>query len=167
MTDLDKPSQQLPKRPKRLMDIGSEDDEEQDVDITNINATRPRDAAPVPSSILERFGNNIGDIWWYAKGRNGPDGDPTIGIEVAGLRKTFGGYVWNEWWYFQKSVHENEGEEPPDCYVYRKRKVPDPNDPDEYEIVEEYVGVDWKDPDTGYDLPIPEELEHRPEDLCS
>lgn len=160
--DSDKSSQYLPKRPKRLKDV------DQDEGVTNVNVERPKDAAPVPTSILERFGNKIDNVWWYAKGRNGPDGDPTIGIEVDGLRKTFGGYTWNEWWYFQKTVHEDEeGEEPPQCYWYRKRKIPDPENPDDYEIIEEYVGVRLVDPDTGYDLPVPEELKHRPEDLCS
>ncbi len=156
----DKPVTQLPHRAKQLdKPIGQGD---------SLNAKRPKDAAPVPSSLLERYGNKIEDVWWYAKGRNGPDGDPTIGINVDGLRKTFGGYVWNEWWYFQKKVHGGEDEEdtPLKCYWYRKRKVPDPNNPEEYEIVEEYVGIRLIDPDTNYDVPVPEELEHDLRDLC-
>ena len=156
----EKPKGSRPQRPLQMQpEIGQGE---------GINAERPRDAAPVPTELLERYGNQIEEVWWYAKGRNGPDGDPTIGIEVEGVRKTFGGYVFEEWWYFMKLVHEAEEEDEEDqCYWYRKIKIPDPDRPGEYEIVEEYVGERLTNPDTGFDVPVPEELLHPEEDLCS
>jgi len=133
----------------------------------NVNRERPLDAAPVPDEILTKHGNKIGDVWWYAKGRNGPHGDPTIGVEVDGVRKTYGGYVWNDWWYFQKTVHKSEVEgEPNKCYWYRKRKVPDPYNPDDFKTEEEYVGNILIDLDTGLEVNVPMELQHEPNDLC-
>ena len=132
--------------------------------MDSINDERPPDAVPVPPGLIEKHGNKITGVWWHAKGR---EDDPTIGVEIEGLRKTFGGYTWNEWWYFQKTVHPAEGEDDmPQCYWYRKRKIPDEGNPDNYEIVEEYVGERFYDLDTGYDLEIPLELQHAPEDLC-
>lgn len=144
-------------RPKKLAKpIGKMD---------SINDKRPLDAEPVPSGIIEKYGNKITSVWWHAKGR---EDDPTIGVEISGLRKTFGGYTWNEWWYFMKAVHPAEDEdEMPQCYWYRKRKVPDKENPKEYEIIEEYVGERLYDPDTGYELEVPQLLLHDPEELCS
>jgi len=136
-------------------------------ELRKMNETRPSEANPIPKEIIAKFGNRVGDIWWHAKGRNGPEGDPTIGIEVDGIRKTFGGYVWNEWWYFQKTVHKFEDPtEPNQCYWYRKRKVSDPDNPDEFVTIEEYVGAKLKDIDTGLAIDVPEELQHKPEKLC-
>jgi hypothetical protein len=129
-----------------------------------VNDDRPPGAEPVPPSLLEKYGNKIGSVWWFAKGR---EDDPSIGVEIDGLRKTFGGYTWNEWWYFMKTVHEAETEDDkPQCYWYRKRKIPNPSNPDDYEIIEEYVGERLYDPDTGYDLEVPPEISHAEEDLC-
>lgn len=131
----------------------------------NINSDRPGDAPPVPPEIVKRYDKQIGSVWWHAKGR---DKDPTIGIEISGLRKTFGGYVWNDWWYFMKVVHQAtvEGERP-QCYWYRKRKVPDPENPEHYEIEEEYIGSNLIDPDTGDALDVPQELQHSYGNLCN
>ena len=131
----------------------------------NVNDDRPPDAEPVPSKLLEKYRNKIDSVWWHAKGR---DKDPSIGVEISGLRKTFGGYTWDEWWYFMKTVHPADSEdEMPQCYWYRKRKVPNPANPKDYEIIEEYVGERLYDPETGYDLEVPPELQHDPEDLCN
>ena len=131
------------------------------------NAARPPGAVPIPPNIVAKYSDRIGDVWWNAKGRSGASGDPTIGIEIDGLRKTFGGYVWNDWWYFQKVVHRTEDEEEPNqCYWYRKKKVKVSDSTDEYETLEEYVGSDLKDLDTGLEIPVPRELRHDPMDLC-
>ena len=133
----------------------------------NLNLEKPPNANPIPKEILGKYGNNITDIWWNAKGRNGPDGDPTIGVEINGLRKTFSGYVWDDWWYFQKVVHKTDNpEEPNKCYWYRKKKVPDETDPKEFKTIEEYVGAKLKDLDTGIAIQVPQELRHKTETLC-
>lgn len=130
-----------------------------------INDQRPQGVPPVPPNLIAKYGDKIGSVWWHAKGRGE---DPTIGVEIDGIRKTFGGYTWNDWWYFMKTVHEAENDEDmPQCYWYRKRKIPDPDNPNHFEIVEEYVGERLEDPDTGYDLEIPPEIKHDPESLCN
>lgn len=133
----------------------------------NVNGLRPAGAEPVPNDLIQRYGAHITDVWWFAKGREGPDGDPTIGVEIEGIRKTFSGYVHNDWWYFQKTVHApSDPDELPQCYWYRKRKVPDPANPDEFITEEEYVGENLVDPDSGLPIDVPEGLQHDPRDLC-
>lgn len=156
-----------PGEPKRL-----QTDEEPDAktlsDVHKMNKERPAETNPIPTDIVSKYASKIGDVWWYAKGRNGPGGDPAIGIEIDGIRKTFSGYVWNEWWYFQKVVHKSDDENIPDqCYWYRKMKVPDPSNPEDYETVEEYVGVKLKDLDTGLPIDVPLEIQHDAKTLCS
>ena len=146
---------------------GQEPDVMSAEEVRKANEDRPKLADPIPDQLIERYGGRIGDVWWFAKGRNGPDGDSTIGVEVDGIRKTFGGYVWNDWWYFQKTVHKTEDPNQPNkCYWYRKRKIPDPLNPDEFETVEEYVGSKLKDPDSGLPIDVPQELRHEKKDLC-
>jgi len=130
---------------------------------SNINNKCPEDAPRVPASLIEKYGHNIASVWWYAKGR---DKDPTIGVEIDGVRKTFGGYTYQDWWYFMKTVHEGSDETGPQCYVYRKKKVPDPSSEREFEVIEEYIGPEFIDPDTNLPLPIVHELKHAYEDLC-
>ena len=131
---------------------------------SDINDKRPANAEAVPQELIEKHGSSITSVWWHAKGR---DQDPTIGVEIKGIRKTFGGYTWKDWWYFMKVVHPAKSEdEMPQCYWYRKRKLPDPSEPQTYEIAEEYIGERLHDPDTGYDLEIVPEIKHHPEELC-
>lgn len=150
----EKPSTQSPKKLAKA--IGAK---------TNINDKRPMDAELVPPNLIQKYGHKISSVWWHAKGR---EDDPSIGVEIDGIRKTFGGYTWNDWWYFMKTVHPSDDEdEMPQCYWYRKRKIPDPNNPNNYEVDEEYVGERLHDPDTGYDLEIVPEIKHQLEDLCN
>lgn len=147
------------------MDQDSQEPEDIAGKVENINSDRPSDAPPVPSQVIKRYDKQITGVWWHAKGR---ETDPTIGVEINGLRKTFGGYVWNDWWYFMKAVHPADSEdELPQCYVYRKKKVADPDNPDNFEIIEEYIGSDFIDPDSDLPLPIPLELKHSYKDLCN
>lgn len=133
-------------------------------EVVRMNKTRPEHTNPIPNELVQRYGGRINDVWWHAKGR---EEDPTIGVEVDGVRKTFGGYVWNDWWYFQKTVHySDDPNEPNTCYWYRKRKVPDPDNPGEFKTIEEYVGSKLKDLDTGLPIEVPEELQHDPSYLC-
>jgi len=132
---------------------------------SDINDKKPDDAERVPPELIARYGDKIDSVWWYAKGR---EDDPTIGVEINGLRKTFGGYTWKDWWYFMKIVHPAKDKgEMPQCYWYRKRKLPEKDNPQSYEIIEEYVGERLIDPDTGLDLEIPKEIKHPIEDLCN
>lgn len=128
----------------------------------NPNDYKPAGAEPVPASLVEKY--RIGEVWWFAKGR---DEDPFIGVEINGVRKTFSGYTYKDWWYFMKLVHpasdENEGAR---CYWYRKRKLRDPDDPEKFKISEEYVGANLHDPDSGSQIKIPQELLHDESDLC-
>lgn len=130
----------------------------------DINVGRPEGAIPVPSALIQKYNDRIGSVWWFAQGR---ETDPTIGVEIDGIRKTFSGYVHNSWWYFMKMVHPGKTKNDPDqCFWYRKRRVPDPNNPETFTIDEEYVGKILLNPDTDELLEIPEELEHKESSLC-
>jgi hypothetical protein len=133
--------------------------------LGNINDKRPAGAPPVPTGLLDKYSHQIEKVWWHAKGR---EEDPAIGVEILGVRKTYSGYTHNDWWYFKKLVHPaSDEEEGARCYWYRKKKIQDPDNPDQYKIVEEYVGAKLYNPDTGYGLEIPQELRHNEDELCS
>jgi hypothetical protein len=122
-----------------------------------LNKSRPAGVPPIPPGI-----NFIQDIWWEATGREGPKGDPSIGVEINGVRKTYSGWVWRDWWYFTRLVHEADSPQEEDKYYwYRKRKVPSPTDPDEFIVEEEYVGPELIDLDTGKRIEVPRELQKR------
>lgn len=144
-----------------------QEQEEQEIDISKFNDSRPPNTEPIPKILMSKFGDRITDVWWNAKGRNGPNGDPSIGVEIDGIRKTFSGYVWNEWWYFQKVVHKSDdlNVEPNQCYFYRKKKI-SIEGTDEFETIEEYVGAKLIDLDTNLPINVPFELQHHPNDLC-
>tara|TARA_R100001244_G_scaffold25113_4_gene25648 strand:+ start:96701 stop:97108 length:408 start_codon:yes stop_codon:yes gene_type:complete len=134
--------------------------------MEDINQSKPADAAPVPGEIMGLYGSEITDVWWNAKGR---EEDPAIGVEINGVRKTFGGYTWNEWWYYLKPTHYH-ADRPPDHSWYRKKKIPDPNNPNDFTTLDEYVGSmdeDLVDPDTNEEIEIPQGLEHNLRELMA
>ena len=155
-----------PGEPKKIQP-GEEADPQAIGKIRQQNRERPAETNPIPTDIIAKYASQIGKIWWNAKGRNGPGGDPTIGIEIGGIRKTFSGYVWDDWWYFQKTVHRSDDPNVPNqCYWYRKKKVPDPSNPDDFETIEEYVGAKLIDLDTGLPIDVPQEIQHDSKTLC-
>ncbi len=133
------------------------------------NATKPTGVPPLPAAFANAA---IEDVDWSAPGR---DEDPSVGIQIKGVRKTSSGYVYNDWWYFKKLVHAKgeqikkkgrvEGVVSEDrFYWYRKKRLPAQPGQEEGRILEEYVGLDLKDPDTGIKIYVPETL-RRPEDF--
>lgn len=119
--------------------------------VTELNNNRPTGAIPLPLELKQ-----VEDIWWFAPGR---DQDASIGAQMRGVRKTMSGWVFKDWWYFQRVVHPADSPQEEDkSYWYRKRRVPSKTDPDEFDVQEEYVGVELKNPDSDALIEIPEKL---------
>jgi hypothetical protein len=139
------------------------------------NTKRPPDAPPVPPG-LDKV--NIEDVQWDAPGRapyvdpetgQQQPGDPRIGIQMSGVRKTKGGYAYNGWWYVLKLVHRKgsihkshgrrEGIQERDIfYWYRRKRAPSPIPGREGKIIEQYVGKRLIDKDTRQRIIIPDAL---------
>lgn len=119
--------------------------------VKELNEGRPTGAIPLPAEL-----KRVEDIWWFAPGR---EADASIGAQIKGVRKTMSGWVYDEWWYFKRVVHPADSPQEEDkSYWYRKKRIPSDTDPDEFDVIEEYVGVELKNPDTESLIQIPEEL---------
>ena len=133
------------------------------------NASRPHGVAPIPG----KFNNvMLGDVWFEAPGR---EEDPSVGVEIGGVRKTASGYVYNGLWFWRKKVHEKgekikkhgrvEGVVSQDrWYWYAKRRLPAKPGQKEGEIEEIYIGLDLIDPETGAKIYVPDPIKN-PEDF--
>jgi hypothetical protein len=138
------------------------------------NSSKPADALPLPAGLEKQM---IEDVQWDAAGR-APEldeetqqmlpGDPRVGVQIGGVRKTKSGYVYNGWWYVLKLVHPAgqqhkshgivQGIQEYDIYYwYRARRKIDPNTGRSTKD-EQYVGKILKDIDTKQRIIIPEAL---------
>lgn len=139
------------------------------------NTTRPADAPPVPATLSKIV---IEDVQWDAPGRapytdkdtgQQQPGDPRIGVQMGGVRKTKGGYAFNGWWYVLKLVHrkghinkshgQTQGVQERNIYYwYRRKRGPSLIPGRDGKVIEQYVGKILKDKDTQQKIVIPEAL---------
>lgn len=139
------------------------------------NTKRPADAPPVPAGLNKQV---IEDVQWDAPGRapyvdketgQQQPGDPRIGIQIGGVRKTKGGYAFNGWWYVLKLVHKKghvnrvhgqpQGIQERNIYYwYRRKRGPSLIQGKEGKVIEQYVGKVLKDKDTQQKIIIPDAL---------
>lgn len=142
------------------------------------NNSRPASSRPLPP-ILDKV--TIEDVWWDAPGRDDNEefrtgqiikGDPRIGVQINGVRKTQGGYACRGWWYILKKTHSEgdvvrnhgkiEGESTEDrFYWYRKRRMPSLIPGKMGEIKEEYVGKELREKESDSIIILPDILKDK------